>query len=352
MFISHMLCTVESYSISHDRPGSFGDEIVVEGWFLSHAEVRSMTLVYPGQMSFPIEDRRRSSEGVWNHHGEAFGVQARAARFRLVEPLANHQLDLLKAKLRIEFESGESYEAPIGHTLFVPERKTFSKEDHDLIMQFESMGDNCEFGLVQRRVGSERLSLLRYAGVGNIENLANAIANGFEGFGEHNDIVISQHGNEWVANALGPSLAFHTGRSVESIAHDRILREETRKLSFMAQKLIGDCEAAEKIFVYRVLNDERGGLDGIRGMDALYAAMQRHGPARLLWVNIADNDNVHGSIRHVRERLYRGYIDHLAPHWNAFDFRPQSWLDLLRAAQAMMSGDQLKFSPPEPAEGQ
>ena len=37
-------------------------------------------------------------------------------------------------------------------------------DDRDLVLQFESIGDNCELGLVQRRAGSEPLGLLRFAG--------------------------------------------------------------------------------------------------------------------------------------------------------------------------------------------
>jgi len=38
-------------------------------------------------------------------------------------------------------------------------------DDRDLVLQFESIGDNCELGLVQRRAGSEPLGLLRFARV-------------------------------------------------------------------------------------------------------------------------------------------------------------------------------------------
>ena len=336
MLVSHILCTVESYQLSHDRPGSFGDEIIVEGWFLSHAPVTAMELHFDGGASFSIEDRKRESQGVWTHHRDTFGEPANRARFRLIEPLADHQLELQSARLRVEMQGGHVFEAPLGHMLRRPETKSFTKEEHDLVMKFESMGDNCEFGLMQRMIGSERLSLLRYAGVGNVERLAAAISNGFDGFGEHGDIAVSQHGNEWMAHAFGPGLAFHTGRSVGSITHERILQEETRKLAFMAQKFIGDAEAAEKIFVYRVLRDERGGPEGTRGMDLIYDALQKHGPVRVLWVNVQDDANPHGKVELVRERLYRGWIDHLAPHWDAFDFRPRSWLELLREALSVM----------------
>ena len=37
--------------------------------------------------------------------------------------------------------------------------------DRELVVHFESLGDNCELGLVQRRAGVEPLGLLRFAGV-------------------------------------------------------------------------------------------------------------------------------------------------------------------------------------------
>ncbi len=339
MFVSHLLCTVEFYGLRPAPPGSFGDDIVVEGWFLSHDAVAGMMLVFPGQATFVIEDRCRPSEEVWIHHGGTFGEKARAARFLLVEPSANEPLDLVKARLRIELVGHASYEAPIGHILQRSEDKNFTQEDHDLVMSFESLGDNCEFGLLQRFIGSERLGLLRYAGVGNIDDLARAIASGFAALGTHDDITITKRGREWIAKASGSSLTFHTSRGGESITHDRVLAEEIRTLIFLAGKLIDDLAMAKKIFVYRSLADDKGGSDGTRGMRALHEAMRSHGAARLLWVNEADQTHPHGSIYHLGEGLYRGFIDHLAPPWNAFDFRPYSWLQLLRAARTTMSPD-------------
>ena len=35
---------------------------------------------------------------------------------------------------------------------------------NEMLLEFESLGDNCEFGLVQRHFGAEPISLLRFAG--------------------------------------------------------------------------------------------------------------------------------------------------------------------------------------------
>lgn len=346
----HAMLAVEGYRLSIDRPGSFGDEVIVSGWFLSHGRIDAMHLVYPGGHEIEIVERAIPSDGVYAFHGEVFGEQAKACRFEVVEPIGARELDLAAAVLRIRADAVE-FNVEIGPQLQLPERVGYTAEERALIMRFESCGDNCEFGLVQRRVGTERLGLLRYAGVGDIGVLSNAIENRFCELEWPNAVIIGPHGNEWMAHVPSLRVALHTGRSIESISRDRIAADETTKLTFMAQKFLDDCEEADKVFVYRVHRDERGGPNGIRGIDRLYEVMSQHGPIKLLWVNEADDDHPHRTVEHVRDGLFRGWIDHLAPHSNAFDFRPRSWLELLAEAERVIAevGRQTRLAElPEP----
>ena len=337
MLFSHVACAVESFRVASDRPGAFGDEILVEGWFLTHAPIRAMQVRFGDGTVLEVGDRRRASDGLVPHYGGSFGEDARRGRFLLVEPVGLRAWDFASAIFCVESEDGGAMSWPIGSLYQPPRASEFSAEEASLVMSFESLGDNCEFGLVQRRVGRERLSFLRYAGVGEVEALARSIADGLAVFDQPDTVAISVHGNEWIAGVPALRLAFHTGRAADSIPLERIRVEETRKLAFMAQKFVEDCETGEKIFVYRVLRDERGGPDGTRGMIEMFDALRRHGPARLLWVNEEDAAHPHGTIEQVRDGLFRGWIDHLAPHSDAFDFRPRSWLDLLRRATERMS---------------
>ena len=52
----------------------------------------------------------------------------------------------------------------------------------DLFLQFESMGHNCEFGLVQRHFGAEPLGLLRWNAI-SVEDVILGIEQQFEGVG-------------------------------------------------------------------------------------------------------------------------------------------------------------------------
>jgi hypothetical protein len=61
--------------------------------------------------------------------------------------------------------------------------------DRELVIQFESLGDNCELGLVQRMAGAEPLGLLRFAGV-PLRHLIRAMEARFEGMADTANIRV------------------------------------------------------------------------------------------------------------------------------------------------------------------
>jgi hypothetical protein len=62
-----------------------------------------------------------------------------------------------------------------------------------MITAFESLGDNCEFGLVQRRMGAEPLGLLRFSYV-ELPLLVRGLRCGFEGLGDPNTVEVTAEG--------------------------------------------------------------------------------------------------------------------------------------------------------------
>ncbi len=55
--------------------------------------------------------------------------------------------------------------------------------EHELVLQFESLGDNCELGLVQRKLGAEPLGMFRFAGA-PLGHLLCAMRSRFEGMAD------------------------------------------------------------------------------------------------------------------------------------------------------------------------
>ena len=334
MSFTHVLCNLESFRITREGHGVFGDEIRLEGWFLSHAPLRSMTIVFsdPERTEVPVEHLRNPSEGVWQHHGANFGEAARHCRFYTAVKVPSADVYDAPAILRAEMDNG-TFNIDLGVAQDLTAVTGFTEADRKLVMEFESIGDNCEFGLMQRAIGTERMGLFRYSGIADVFRLCDLIERRFDGFCEGDDLQIALFGPEWIVSVISASMSMHTGRIQGLVSREKIEFEERQKLQFLANKFMDDLQEGRRTFVYRTVPGERGGSDGVRGMDRLYDALRSYGDCPLLWVNPANGDHPHGTVVHVRDRLFRGFIRRLTPYANAHDSDELAWLDLLGNAR-------------------
>src|SRR6202043_3376700 len=60
-----------------------------------------------------------------------------------------------------------------------------------LLQQFEGLGDNCDFGMVQRAVGIEPLSVFRFAGC-SAGDMRSMVRSCFEPLGEPEDLWLDE----------------------------------------------------------------------------------------------------------------------------------------------------------------
>lgn len=316
----------------------FVDELRIHGWFIANRPVAAMkvVLIGDGTTTLAIGETALESFGLYQLFGGRYGERALACRFQGGWPVPPSGTRYEGAHLQVTFQDRTVLE----HTIATPELKVvarcYSDEERHVLATFDSIGNTCEFGLVQRRAGIERISLLRYAGVFDAPSLARAIAARFEGFGEGDDLSFTLDRDEWVGNVASARINFHTGRVRSTTPLDRIAADERVKLAFFAQKFIDDLEDGEKSFVYRTDRDGRGGPDGTYGIDEIYDAIAAHGTCPLLWVTPADASHPHARIEHVRGRLFRGYIDALAPIEDAHAGRDGSWIELLTEARTVI----------------
>ena len=327
-----MICqsayAIGQFHLHHDDEPD--PSLVCDGWFHSVAPISRMTIVVAGapDRSLPVVDFGLPSPDVASYAGPA----ASNARFRLQTRLSAHAgLDLTASRLVVDFAHGDQASVGLGRSLVTT--RAFPKADRDLVMRFEGLGDNCEFGLMQRHVGLERLGLLRYAGARQIDRLIAAIDDRFEGFATTDDLAMSRFGDEWIASSRRYGFTFHTGAFASATPEDKIRQAESTKLTFMAQLLVEDLETAHKIFVRRV--DEN---DVQAGIWALFQALRRSGPCKLLWVTRAQPGHPHGHVERLADGLYRGFHDALAPYGNAHGFDPDGWITLLRATETLIEG--------------
>ncbi len=194
-----------------------------------------------------------------------------------------------------------------------------------LLMRFESLGDSCEFGAVQRRFGAEPLSLLRWTGTPP-DRLAAAFRAGLKDVGEPEFTKLEVVNGEYITTDTRYRMFAHTFTMETAAPRDKFYVSQCRRMRFLRDKLLQDLTNAEKIFVYgsALLNDER--------IDALFDALRELGPrATLLCVRVADGGYPAGSVTRRREGLLVAGIRGFSTVDTAF----AEWLRICAAAAEM-----------------
>jgi len=179
----------------------------------------------------------------------------------------------------------------------------------ELATDFESLGNNCELGIVQRSFGAEPLGLLRWAGINHIDILINALNGHFQGLGEPENVAY-----ETLAGWDHPTpidkrygFYFHTDLDAsKALGQPEELRKiaelEGRRLKFLAGKLFNLLQTGEKILVYR----QKQGPDPAQ-IERLFKAVRVYGRNTLLVV-IEDPSRDPGSIEIKKDGLILAYI--------------------------------------------
>jgi hypothetical protein len=198
----------------------------------------------------------------------------------------------------------------------------------ELMLRFESIGENCEFGLVQRRCGAEPLGLFRFASA-PLPKLLAGLAARFEGLGDPDnlEVELSPNGREYLVTDKKFQLLYHAWVLADEMTAQEVHRREVRRLPLLIRKFLEDLSEAKKIFVYH-------GMEPLSDDDAnrLLADLRRYGRNTLLWVEAADGEHPPGSVMWRGEGLLKAHIDRFAPGEDAHDLSLDCWIEICREA--------------------
>ncbi len=198
---------------------------------------------------------------------------------------------------------------------------------HALVMQFESIGDNCEFGLVQRRFGAEPLGLLRWANV-SPPVLVQLLDSRFDGIAdlENLDLHRTPHGEYWLKDTRF-NLHFHTFVSSEVADSRAFVAKHAARLRWLRDKMRADLEEGCKTLVYK-------GTDGLteRAVAGIVKALRRVSPAKLLCVTKAPPETAGGCVNDCGDGVLRGALSMTSPVGRRWDINFDEWLSLCTAA--------------------
>ncbi len=203
--------------------------------------------------------------------------------------------------------------------------------DRQLMMGFESLGDDCELGFVQRSVGAEPLSLLRFGGI-RLHRLYEALGNRFDGIDDVAELGVSIQGGqghgEYMIVQNRYRYFYHTFMHSWEIDRDALLAREAARLAFCRRKLLEDLEDGEKIFVVKSSSDPALRLDQVMPVAERVAGF---GGAVTFWATAADAGHPPGTLQWHGPTLLEGRLDRLCPPGHAPQFSP-FWLALCRKA--------------------
>lgn len=193
-----------------------------------------------------------------------------------------------------------------------------------LAEHFESLGHNCEFGLVQRHFGAEQLGLLRFAGVA-LEDLVEGLARRFENLGDSITVIAVPNntgGGEYFVNETAYNISFHTFISINDETPDRVRQSYIRYLSFQRRVFLERLEAGGCICIVH-----RRGTFSPAQARALLLLLRTFGPNSLLYI---DESPLlpSGAVEQLDHGLYHGKLAAFAPLGDAGNSDLPGWASL------------------------
>ena len=194
-----------------------------------------------------------------------------------------------------------------------------------ILLRFESIGDTCEFGIVQRRFGAEPISLLRWASTPP-DHLVAALDTKFAGVGEAEHTKIAVIHGEYTTHDKRYHMFSHTFTPESAEPVEQFTKQHLRRTQYLRRKLLDDLAEGDKIFVYKCLQ----GLSDEQARSIHQAILRYGGRQALLCVRLEDAAHPRGTLDTLDEGLFMGYID----RFSTVDINVDVWVELCRKADA------------------
>lgn len=270
-----------------------------------------------------------ASDTLWRRliagHPDDVGLREVAARHlhashaMRAEDADAPELDELEAPVVVAMSEAETKSALAA--LGLPDEAAM----RSFFMRFESFGESCEFGLMQRRFGAEPMGLLRWSSM-HFGNLVKGLQERFSAFEDPANIYLRTGPNEYALCDHRYRTIMHTFIHPEQMREEEALRRMHRRVVFLRKKLLEDLEEGEKIFVY-VDSQRASQMDLLH----LHAAIRAYGPGSLLYVT-ADPTRA-GTVETLAPGLFHARLPRRGndgPQWN-IDF--ENWIKICLAAR-------------------
>jgi hypothetical protein len=185
-----------------------------------------------------------------------------------------------------------------------PARDPAAEADRQLMMRFESLGADCDLGIVQRSFGAEPLGLLRFSSI-RTQELTAALADRLRGVGSPVLTVLSvDNEGEYRTSDRRYGMQAHTFFFEGSVERDELFGQQCKKIAYLARNLLETIEDGEKILVHHMMPNRLSEAQ----LQALLDAVRAIGPSPLLYVENAVADGQSGTVVLRDNGLLVGYL--------------------------------------------
>jgi hypothetical protein len=179
-----------------------------------------------------------------------------------------------------------------------------------LAARFESLGNGCALGVLQQQLGVARPGLLQFTEWWQ-PMLINGLLHDFAHLGRPERLEwIERHTTDpmWLVRDAQYSIGAPTTHDKSAPPPPRAVAREPARAARLAEKLLEDLAANEKIFAFRT-----GAPLTERGAEALRAALARRSDVTALWLTDGPPE-LWGSVEQISHGLLRGYHPASAHH--------------------------------------
>jgi Tfp pilus assembly protein PilF len=221
-----------------------------------------------------------------------------------------------------------------GRHVAVPVERLRGDPRRDLMMQFASLGDSCEFGFAQRAYAAEPFDLLRWAAT-PLPALLDLLNSRFAEIGDPRYLRswLTPRG-EYLTEHTRYGFRWHAFARKDGTTPEALHRLECARVPRLAEMMVDYLTEGHRIFVIR-REDPLTEADVV----PLPQAMRRYGQAPLLFVIPANGRATAGTVERLGDGLLRGYIDRFAdPAAVPRTTDVQGWLRICQSAWMARNG--------------
>jgi hypothetical protein len=204
-----------------------------------------------------------------------------------------------------------------------------------LLQRFESLGDNCEFGFVQRRNGCENGGLLRWS-ISPLDKLIFCFKARFKDLYLFENLEPSAPD---MVQDVATGLIFHTQmRSnngqflLAEGARREIYTHEKRKIDYLLDKFLVKIRRPDTICVYK----RNSGISDAEAI-CLQDSMNELARSNLLIVRATDDSAKWGTVDCFGSKSFVGFIDEFAPYSAADHVSTSIWNQLIQNADRLIN---------------